>query len=113
MDALEARGTHIDATTAIGGGARSPLWLRILATALDRPLTTIRGADIGPALGAARLAILATERADPRAICTTTPTDSVFAPVPELAEGLAFRRGLFRQLYPALRDLFVATAAPC
>ena len=113
MDALEARGARIDATTAIGGGARSPLWLRILATALDRPLTTVRGADIGPALGAARLAILATERADPRAVCTTPPTDAVFAPVPALAEGLAFRRGLFRQLYPALRDLFAATAAPC
>jgi xylulokinase len=113
LDALEARGRRIDALTAIGGGARSALWLRILATVLDRPSTTVRGADIGPALGAARLAILAAERADPREICGAPPVDAVFAPAPALAEGLAFRRGLFQRLYPALRALFAEVAAPC
>ena len=110
LDALEARGGRIDGLTAIGGGARSPAWLRVLATVLDRPLTTIRGAEIGPALGAARLAMLAAEGADPRAVCAVSAADRVFLPDPGLAEGLRFRRDLFRDLYPALRDLFARSA---
>ena len=113
LDALEARGGRIDTLTAIGGGARSSLWLDILATALGRTLTGVRSADIGPALGAARLAILAAEGGDPRTVCVAPPAEAVFTPVPALAEGLAFRRGLFRRLYPALRNLFADTAAPC
>ncbi len=113
LDALEARGGRIDALTAIGGGARSALWLGILATVLDRPLSTVAGAEIGPALGAARLAILAAEDASPEAVCTPPPTAAVFVPAPALAEGLAYRRGIFRRLYPALQGLFADTVAAC
>lgn len=43
LDALEVRGGRI---TAIGGGPRSAAWLRSVATAVYRTLTTIRGVEI-------------------------------------------------------------------
>ena len=58
-DALAEAGTEIDAISVIGGGSRSALWGRILAAALRRPLTYHAGSEVGPALGAARLARLA------------------------------------------------------
>lgn len=105
LDALEARGGRIARLSVIGGGARSALWGRILATALDRELVFQAGGEIGPALGAARLAMLATgaREAD---ICTEPPVARVQPPEADLAEGLARRRASFRALYPALKPAF-------
>ena len=49
----------IGAMGFIGGGARSPFWTKILASVLNVPLVKYEGADLWPALGAARLAMLA------------------------------------------------------
>jgi xylulokinase len=77
QDALLAAGTEIRQVAVIGGGARSLLWGRILASVLDRPLAYHGGGEIGPALGAARLARLAAHGEDPRAVCTAPPTDRI------------------------------------
>ena len=61
QDCLSAAGTELEAIAAIGGGARSPFWMRLLATALDRPVTLYAGAAKGPAFGAARLARMAVD----------------------------------------------------
>ncbi|MBM2575924.1 xylulokinase [Jannaschia sp. Os4] len=58
-DALAATGTEIGPLLAVGGGARSEGWLRMVATALDHPLEVAAGASHGAALGAARLARMA------------------------------------------------------
>ena len=55
LSVLPTRGA-IETITVIGGGSRSRYWGRILAAALDKPLTYRKFADVGPALGAARLA---------------------------------------------------------
>ena len=62
QDCLAAAGTEVATLAAIGGGARSPFWMRLLATILDRPVTLYAGAANGPAFGAARLARLAVTR---------------------------------------------------
>ncbi|MBK3778607.1 xylulokinase, partial [Azospirillum brasilense] len=59
LDALEEAGGRIDRFLVIGGGARSALWGRILASALGRPLDYPAGGEGGPAFRAARLARLA------------------------------------------------------
>jgi xylulokinase len=43
----------------VGGGSRSPLWLRLLATALGQPLEVPSGAEIAGPAGAARMAAVA------------------------------------------------------
>lgn len=108
LDALEAQGGRIPTLSVIGGGARSALWGRILATALDRELVFRSGAEIGPALGAARLAMLADGLPEDD-VLTEPPVARVQPPEPTLAEGLARRRAIFRTLYPALKDRFAET----
>jgi xylulokinase len=110
--ALRDAGTTIRTAALVGGGSRSLEWARLLAAALDVPLRRHSGAEVGGALGAARLAMLA---ADPgRAIaevCTAPPVHDVIAPEPELASVLQPRFERFRELYPALQPAFKRGAA--
>jgi len=105
-DALRQAGTRIGRVSLVGGGARSPLWSRILASALGLELGHSPGAEVGPAFGAARLARLAAGRESPAEVCTPLPVDRVFRPEPELVERCARRRPLFRGLYGDLRGRF-------
>jgi xylulokinase len=109
LAALEARGKRIDRLTAIGGGARSMLWLRILAAALDHTLIAVKSAEIGPALGAARLAQIACGDGTPEQVCRVPETAAEIAPDAELRAALMPRLALYRSLYPTLRESF-ATA---
>ena len=106
LAALEARGDRIDNLVAIGGGARSALWLNILAAATGRTLHTVLGSEVGPALGAARLARIACGDAGLSEAARKPPRTATFDPDPALMAALAPRRAQFRQLYPALRGLF-------
>lgn len=54
--AVLASSSEISSISVIGGGSRSTYWGRILSAALNRPLVYRSNADVGPALGAARLA---------------------------------------------------------
>ena len=58
LDALREAGTQPQRLLAIGGGARSDVWLQMLADVLALPIDRPVGAEVGPALGAARLALL-------------------------------------------------------
>ena len=111
QDALLAAGTTIGRVSVIGGGARSPLWGRILASALDRELDYHAGAEHGPSFGAARLARLAVTGEDPRAVCTPPPLAHVVAPDPSLRARYAGRIEPFRKLYRDLRASFASLAA--
>jgi xylulokinase len=106
LDVLEAGGGRIASLAAIGGGARSAPWMRILAAALGRSLRTVHGGEVGAALGAARLARIASGDGTVGEICVAPPTGAEFAPEPELSRRLVPRRALFRRLYPALRAVF-------
>ena len=108
---LIAAGSRIDEVAVIGGGARSRLWGRILASALDRPLVYRRGAETGPALGAARLARVGIERARPAEVCRPGPIESEVEPDPALVAHYAARLPLYRSLYPALREAFRQAAS--
>ncbi len=112
LDALEGEGegpARIPMLTAIGGGARSSLWLGILAAALQRPLQTVEGSEVGPALGAARLAAIASGAGGIADICTRPSVTATFDPNPALTQALLPKRALYRRLYPALNDLFSET----
>jgi xylulokinase len=108
LDALEARGGRILQLTAIGGGSRSGLWLRILAAAMQRTLHTAQGSDVGPALGAARLARVCSGDASAAETFVKPAITAGFDPDPALIEALAPRRARYRHLYPALQALFIA-----
>jgi len=108
LDALEAQGRRISGLSVVGGGARSALWGRILASVLGRPLRYHASGEIGPALGAARLARLAAAAGSIDAVCIAPPVDRVQEPDLALQQDLIPRRNLYRQLYPLLKDAFAA-----
>jgi len=104
--ALRASGAPIDRMAVIGGGARSALWVRILASVLGRPLVRLRGGEVGPALGAARLARLGVTGLLVASGCPEPEVEAVVGPDPALAPHYADRRPRFRALYRALRETF-------
>lgn len=104
LDALRAAGAEPGRIAVIGGGARSPYWGAILASALGHPLRYARDADLGPAFGAARLARLAATGEAPETVCTPLPSEREIEPDPRLEERLRDRRARFGALYRALRD---------
>lgn len=56
MDAVHECGVTPSSVMLIGGGARSALWRQMLADISGQTLDYCRGGEVGPALGAARLA---------------------------------------------------------
>ncbi len=90
----------------IGGGARSLLWTRMIASACGVEVTRYRGGETGPAFGAARLARLAATGEAPEDLCRPPDTLDVTSPEPALAEAFAKRRGKFQSLYRALKPEF-------
>jgi xylulokinase len=109
LDVLEASGGTIEGLSVIGGGARSRLWGRVLSAALQRPLTYHQGGEVGPALGAARLARIAASGASLDEACPPPPVSHVIEPEPDLVEALAPRRALYRRLYSDLKSSFAAS----
>jgi xylulokinase len=83
-------GTHAERITVVGGGTRSQLWLRLLASVLNRPVSLIEGADIAGPRGAARLAAVAAG-APMSALQDPVPVIDAILPDDSLAEALAAR----------------------
>lgn len=102
LDALREAGTRIARLRVIGGGARSRHWGTILAATLGVPLDYLAGAEVGPALGAARLAQLGAGGGSIAAVCRAPDTLFSIDPDPALADRLAARRAHFQAAYPAI-----------
>lgn len=101
---LKDAGTDFEAALAVGGGARSETWLRIIASVLDRPLQIAADSDVGAALGAARLAICAAEGAAPAEVCAAPEILRTIEPDPALVPGYRDGYARYRALYPALKS---------
>ncbi|GAL35216.1 xylulose kinase [Vibrio maritimus] len=107
FDALHVTKNIPDEVSLIGGGARSEYWRQMLADIVEMPLVYRQGGEVGPALGAARLAVLGTKEG---------ATLSDICPVPELvqkhipnADKQAYyqsKRATYQALYKQLQGLF-------
>lgn len=105
LAALGDAGTQAARLTVIGGGARSRLWGEVIAAALGRPLDYLEGGEVGPALGAARLARMAVTGEDEATVCRRPPVRETLLPDPAQAARLAPKLARFRAAYPALKLL--------
>jgi len=106
QDCLGAAGTQVARLAAIGGGSRSRLWMRILASALDRPVLLYREGAQGPAFGAARLARLAVSREAVSEVCTAPAVSETIEPEPALVDAYQVAGEKFRRLYRTLKPEF-------
>jgi xylulokinase len=105
LEIMRGLGTPDDDLRAIGGGARSPLWMRLQADVYGRPVrrTVI---DEGPAYGAALLAgVAAGVFADVEEASTRVKLrDEVTEPNGERARRYDELYAIYTGLYPALRE---------
>ena len=111
FEVARSLGIHIARTRICGGGAKSPLWKKIVANVLNIPVD-IPENEQGPSMGGAMLAAVAcgeypTVRDAAEAIVKLTDT---VEPEPELAAKYEERYQKFRKIYPACRDLFLELA---
>jgi xylulokinase len=102
---LNDAGTDLVRAAAVGGGARSRLWLSILANVLDRPLDLPKDGDFGAAFGAARLGMAAALGGDPLAFMTPPPFETTVEPDPKLVPRYAAAYARYRALYPSVREI--------
>ena len=107
MDALHDTGVKASSISLIGGGAQSEFWRQLLADITHQPLNFCQGGEVGPALGAARLAKLAVS---PNATIDNTCPEPILIqshqPTELKRHYYQQRRKKFRQLYGALSAFY-------
>jgi xylulokinase len=106
QDAMLKAGIEIDDVSVVGGGAKNLYWGKILAAALGRPLIYRANREVGSALGAARLAWLASNPRDAVTAFATPEIETVVECDPELSARYAKKREIFKLLYVRLADVF-------
>jgi xylulokinase len=105
LDLVRETGAPAEIGRVSGGGARSDLWLRIVASVLELPLQRVAVQE-GAAYGAALLGGVAGDVfADPQeAVAACVRPGEIIDPDPAWSAAYADGRDRFRALYPALRD---------
>ncbi len=106
LEILRALGCRLDVGRVSGGGARSELWLRIVASVLGLPLERT-AAEEGAAYGAALLGgVAGGVFADvEEAVASCVSVRDTIEPVPAWEEIYAEGYARYRALYPALEPL--------
>lgn len=106
LEVLKSGGVQIDELRAIGGGARSDLWLKLKADITGIPVAVPRiteAASWGAAALAGTGAGIFSSAAE--AVERTLQFDRVIEPDPDNQARYASRYELYLEMYPALRDL--------
>ena len=106
QQALMAAGTQIDTVSVIGGGSVSVLWGKILASVLNQPLIYRKGAEVGPAFGAARLAKIGTSSLSAAEICVAGEINTVIDPEPGMSAYYREQHKKYQNLYQSLKAHF-------
>jgi xylulokinase len=107
LQLLRTIGVEAEVGRISGGGGRSELWRRIVASVLGIPLERTSAAEEGAAFGAALLGgVAAGAFADPvEAVEACVRVEERIEPDPAWVEAYDEGYDRFRQLYPALRPL--------
>ena len=107
LEVAKSLGIHLERTKICGGGAKSPLWKKMIANILNLKVDVIESEE-GPAMGGAMLAAVAcgeyvsVEEIAEKFVKVTGTVE----PDPELVAKYEERYQKFRQIYPACRLLF-------
>lgn len=107
LDVMVERKIDVGNLRVIGGGAKSPLWLQIMASVYDRPLQVPEHPGEATSLGAALVAGVGVGVfTDFRQAAESIRTRSEVEPVPDWAEAYREFYEYYLSLYPGLRDYF-------
>ena len=107
LEVAKSLGIKLERTKICGGGAKSPLWKKMIANILNLKVDVIESEE-GPALGGAMLAAVACgeyENVEAAAAKIVKIVDTV-EPEPELVAKYEERYQQFKEIYPACKPLF-------
>lgn len=109
-DSLEVArklGIKIERTTICGGGAKSPLWRKIVANIMNVKVDTVE-VEEGPAYGGAILAAVADGKFESVEVATAKIVRIKDTTEPEAALVEKYQKGYekFIKMYPALKDVY-------
>ena len=107
LEIAKDMGVKIEKSTVCGGGARSIIWLKILANVLNMPLE-IPVTEEGPSYGGAMLAMVATGEYGSVEECAEAllAVKETIYPDAEIAARYAEQYEKFEKIYPALKGVF-------
>ena len=107
FEVAKSLGIHIERSKICGGGAKSPLWKTIMSNVLNIQLD-LPESEQGPGMGGAMLAMVACGLypSVAGACAKLVRTAETVSPDPELAARYEERYQQFRNIYPAMRELF-------
>ena len=106
IDVLHNTGVSADNIALIGGGAKSAYWRQLLADICGKTFEYRTGGDVGPALGAAKLAQIAMNPHENLAnFCQPLQLEAVYQPNPSRSAFYAEKRAKFAELYRRLKGL--------
>ncbi|WP_373506340.1 xylulokinase [Aestuariivirga sp.] len=106
LEALKDAGTEVKRVTAVGGGSKSELWLKIIATVLGVPVDLPAAGDVGGAFGAARLGLIAATGADFRKVLTAPKTARTIKPEPKARDAYEEHYRRYVKIYPAIKEIY-------
>ena len=107
LEVARSLGIRLEKSRICGGGAKSPLWCRIMANVCDLELEQIESEE-GPGFGGAMLAAVACgEYADVKdAAHRLVHVVNTVRPDPAIRDRYEAQYQKFRQIYPAMKALF-------
>lgn len=107
IDVLHETGVVAENIALIGGGAKSAYWRQLLADITGRTMEYRTGGDVGPALGAAKLAQIALHPNEDLAnFCQPLPLEAVYQPNLAKTEFYAEKRAKYGEIYQRLKGGF-------
>ncbi|MFA9498925.1 xylulokinase [Mannheimia sp. E30BD] len=106
IDVLHETGVKAENIALIGGGAKSAYWRQLLADISGKTFEYRTGGDVGPALGAAKLAQIALNpNQDIATFCQPLPLEQVYQPNPVRYAEYQEKRQKFAEIYQRLKGL--------
>lgn len=106
IDVLHETGVQADQIALIGGGAKSAYWRQLLADITGKTFEYRTGGDVGPALGAAKLAQIALNpQQDIAQFCQPLELEAVYQPNRQRFEQYQEKRTKFAEIYQRVKGL--------
>lgn len=107
FEVAKSLGIKIDRTKICGGGAKSPLWRKIIANVLNVKVDILEKEE-GPSLGAAMLAAVGMKRFEDvsEAVDKIVKVVDTIEPDKAIAQRYEYKYNQFKKIYPALKPVF-------
>ena len=101
FEAVNEINDKTDETYVVGGGAKSETWLKLLSSAINTKIIQGEDSNLGPSLGAARLAMISTGKFDQEKVMKKIATQKIINTSFQLVDILNKRYEVWSQIVSA------------